>query len=62
MSKPRAKSKTGGEIFFWPLIIGGTSAAGLISALVADGIWDAVSWALLGIPIVVGSRFSWRKN
>lgn len=37
-------------IFRWPLLIAVISLVGLVSALVGDGGWDALSWAALGIP------------
>ncbi|MBN9340920.1 MAG: hypothetical protein ABT02_12675 [Comamonadaceae bacterium SCN 68-20] len=39
-------------IFRWPLLIAMVSIVGLVSALVGDGMWDALSWATLGIPAV----------
>lgn len=58
----KSQRKTNGELFFWPLVIGVASCVGLISALVADGGWDAVSWGLLGIPIAVAAFYAWRKS
>ncbi|MDH4580521.1 hypothetical protein E8F20_01380 [Pseudomonas sp. BN415] len=40
-------------IFRWPLFIGLLSAFGLVSALVDDGLYDALSWFALGIPLVL---------
>ena len=40
--------------FALPLLIGLLSAAGLFSALLGDGAWDAVAWLGLGIPAVLG--------
>lgn len=37
------------EIFRAPLAFGMLSLSGLLSALLADGIWDIVSWLCLGI-------------
>lgn len=37
------------EIFRCPLVFGLLSLSGLLSALLADGIWDALSWICLGI-------------
>lgn len=47
---------------FWhtwttPSLLGISSLTGLISALVGDGSWDALSWLTLGIPLVVIGRF-----
>lgn len=42
--------------FAWPAIIAVLSAIGLVSALVGDGILDAVSWATLAVP---AAAFGW---
>jgi hypothetical protein len=39
-----------------PVAIGALCAAGLFSALLGDGLWDAVSWLGLGIPSIVALR------
>ena len=39
--------------FRMPVILGVITAGGLISALVGDGPWDAVSWIALGLPIAI---------
>lgn len=61
MTRRSAKSgtKTLGEIFFLPTVIGVLSLVGLIAALVGDGLWDAVSWASLGIPVIVTVWMIW---
>ncbi|MNF56410.1 hypothetical protein D3C84_378960 [compost metagenome] len=40
-------------IFRWPLLIGLLSVFGLVSALLDDGLYDAMSWFALGIPLVL---------
>ena len=40
-------------VFRWPLALAVLSLVGLISALVGDGPWDALSWFALGVPLVV---------
>jgi hypothetical protein len=40
-------------IFRWPLFIGLLTAFGLVSALLDDGLYDALSWLALGIPLVL---------
>lgn len=40
-------------VFRWPLALAVLSLVGLVSALVGDGPWDALSWFALGIPLVV---------
>lgn len=42
------------QVFRWPLVLGLLTCVGLISALVADGIWDGLSWLLLLIPVAIG--------
>lgn len=41
--------------FALPTLIGLLSAAGLFSALLGDGGWDAVAWLGLGIPAMLGT-------
>ena len=48
--KPRQTLR---QIFLVPLVIGVLSVGGLVFALVEDGIWDALSWVTLSIPIVL---------
>ena len=41
-----------------PLALAVVSAVGLVSALVGDGVWDALSWVALGTPIAVVVRYA----
>lgn len=41
-------------VFRWPAVIAVISIAGLLSALIGDGLLDAASWILLSVPIAVG--------
>ena len=50
------------QIFVAPLVIAILSTVGLISALVGDGWWDAVSWAALGLPVLLYLGFVWRRR
>ncbi|MCW1247277.1 hypothetical protein OC610_22865 [Pseudomonas sp. SAICEU22] len=43
------------KVFGIPGAIGVLCAAGLFSALLGDGMWDAVSWVGLGIPSVLAT-------
>lgn len=45
------------HIWTIPLILGFISAIGLLSALNGEGVWDALSWAALAIPLIVGSYY-----
>lgn len=38
-------------IYRIPLILSIITIMGLLSALLGDGIWDALSWVLLAIPM-----------
>lgn len=46
-------------IFFWPAVLGLMTIIGLISALVADGAWDVLSWLMLLVPIAIGIWRGW---
>ncbi|HEY8957016.1 hypothetical protein [Chitinophaga sp.] len=36
-----------------PLLIALLSLAGLIAALVGDGVWDIFSWVALALPLII---------
>ncbi len=44
-------------IFRWPILIGIASGYGLVSALVADGLWDWVGAIALFVPVALASWF-----
>ncbi len=50
------------QIFAVPLVIAIVSTVGLISALVGDGWWDAVSWVALGLPVLLYVLYIWRRR
>jgi hypothetical protein len=58
----RSRRQTFGQIFAAPAVIAALSAIGLISALVGDGIWDAVSWLTLGVPVALCAYFTLRPR
>ncbi len=45
------------RVWLVPIVIAVISAAGLLSALTGNGIWDALSWVTLGVPLVVIAYF-----
>jgi hypothetical protein len=49
----RAIKMRGLHVFGIPALLAFTSGFGLASALVGDGLWDALSWFALGAPLVV---------
>jgi hypothetical protein len=44
-------------IFAAPALLGVLTAAGLMSALLGDDVWDALSWLMLAAPIAVTAWF-----
>ena len=48
-------------IFAIPTAIALVTTAGLVTALLDDGLVDAVSWAALSVPVLVAA-WSWRKR
>jgi len=51
--------QTIGDIFRWPLLLGGLTAIGLASALFGDGGWDALSWTMMAVPLAV---LAWKAS
>lgn len=47
---------TRAQIWSGPLALGVSSVIGLVSALFADGLWDALSWLTLAAPVAVCVR------
>jgi hypothetical protein len=45
------------RVFAIPCLLAIAMAAGLISGLLGDGIWDTVSWTALGAPLAVAGYF-----
>jgi hypothetical protein len=48
-----ARGATMRRVFGIPLLLGLLSAVGLLSALLGDDLWDALSWLTLGLPLAV---------
>lgn len=49
--------KTFFHIWTIPISLAVISSIGLLSALNGEGIWDALSWLALAIPLIVGGYF-----
>lgn len=49
------------HVWLWPVVLGVSSASGLLSALVSDGWGDVWSWLALGLPVAVMGWFSLRR-
>ena len=62
MNSSRSARRNLTQIFAVPLLIAILSSVGLVSALVGDGWWDAMSWTALGIPALLYFLFIWRRR
>ncbi|WP_414694199.1 hypothetical protein [Oxalicibacterium sp.] len=52
-------SETSGKrasMWRWPIVLGIASGVGLVSALIGDDGYDALSWCLLALPLIVIAR------
>lgn len=59
--KPQPKAQNSlWRIFRWPLPIAVVTLVGLLSALIGDGLHDALSWLLLSGLLVLMAVF-WRR-
>lgn len=54
--------KSNAAIFRWPVVVAVMTAAGLLSALVGDDGWDALSWALLAVPVGLCAYFGFVRR
>jgi hypothetical protein len=41
------------KVYGTPLLLAVVTLIGLLSALVGNGFWDALSWFCLGMPVIV---------
>jgi hypothetical protein len=60
--RERVERRSLWRVFRWPLVLGFLSVVGLVSALVGDGIWDALSWIALSVPVAVVAWFAWCRK
>ncbi|MBK1838076.1 hypothetical protein JHL17_11685 [Azospirillum sp. YIM B02556] len=49
-------------VFGIPAGIGLVTVAGLVTALLDDGLVDAVSWVALSVPVLVAARSWWKRQ
>ena len=54
--KPATHSGRFAYVFGWPILLAVLGAIGLASALVGNGVWDALSWAGLAAPLLIIAR------
>lgn len=60
----QASPKNGRGTYRAPTLIALASMIGLISALIGDGVFDAISWMALGavvITLVWAFKFRWKR-
>ncbi len=50
------------KVYRIPLVLSLITSAGLLSALLGDGVWDALSWALLAVPLFLVSLSLFRSK
>jgi hypothetical protein len=43
------------HVWGMPILLGTSTAAGLVAGLLGDGWWDALAMAGLGMPVAVGA-------
>lgn len=53
--KAAKKSQPLGRIFAIPIVLNVLAAAGLAAGLFGDGLFDAMSWLLLALPLMVAA-------
>lgn len=51
-----------GPIWRAPLALALLSLFGLVAALLADGVWDLLSWSALGVPVAVCAWYAGRPR
>jgi len=49
------------RLWGWPAGLAVLSAVGLLSALLGDGGWDALSWVALGLPTGIAGWYALRR-
>jgi hypothetical protein len=50
------------RIWTAPCLLALSTASGLLSGLLRDGLWDALGWCGVGLPMVVVARCLWRRS
>lgn len=50
------------KVWFWPIVIGLLSTAGLIIGLIYDDLGDAFAWVTLGIPVALSLWYGWWRR
>ncbi|TXL73087.1 hypothetical protein FHP25_22645 [Vineibacter terrae] len=62
MRPPSGSTLSLQRIFGVPLLLATVTVIGLVSALLDDGFWDALSWATLALPMLVAAWAIWFRR
>ncbi len=62
MTTPADSASAFRRVWTIPLLLAALTIFGLLAALLGTGIWHALAWAALAVPIVVAVRFSIRPR
>jgi predicted ABC-type sugar transport system permease subunit len=61
ISRRKVAHKTVWEVFRAPVLVATITTAGLTFALFGNGLWDAISWLALVVPVLI-AIFYWIKR
>lgn len=56
------RHQSGFRIWRMPVILGVSTAVGLVAALLADGAGDVLSWVALGVPAAVAVAYALKSG
>ncbi len=59
MKRQGIARRTGWQVFRWPLLMAVANILGIVAALVGNGVYDILSWTVLGGTLVL-MILAWR--
>lgn len=62
MSPPMLRKPIWQRTYILPTVVAVVSGVGLIFALLGDGIWDALSWLAVGLPVAIAAWVWWQAT
>jgi len=62
MSPPMLRKPIWQRTYILPTVVAVVSGVGLIFALLGDGIWDALSWLAVGLPVAIAVWVWWQAT
>ena len=67
MKRPDRASRQDGStarsrIWPMPIALGVVTLAGLVAGLVGDGVWDALAWTGLGLPMLACVWYGFKRR